>query len=372
MKYLFINSVYGVRSTGKIIADECHRLIQEGHECAVAYGRESIHDSLVTQIRIGGKGDYYLHAACSRLFDSHGFMSKRATKRLLEQIEAYKPDVIWLHNLHGYYVNIELLFRWIKSQNNLEVLWTLHDCWAFTGHCAYFTMAKCNKWKSACCGCPQLKAYPKTIGCDHSSENYFRKMTAFTKVKKLTLITPSQWLADLTRESFLEEYPVKVIHNTVNTDIFKPQNSSFRENNELTDKYIVLGVAVGWEETKGFPDILELRKILPTKYEIVLVGVTEKQIEHLPQGILGITRTTNQQQLAEIYSAADVFVNPTHQDNYPTVNLEANACGTPVITYRVGGSPESALPENVIDEGNIEEMRNRIVAICEFSSGMNI
>lgn len=369
MRYLFINSVYGVRSTGKIIADECHRLVNQGHQCAVAYGREGIEDPTVMHIKIGQRRDYLFHGICARLTDYHGFLSKNATKKLLYQIEAFQPDVIWLHNMHGYYINVDMLFQWLKQQSNIKVLWTLHDCWSFTGHCAYFTMAKCNRWKTGCCNCPQLSAYPKTIGIDHSSRNYARKKKAFQGVKNMKLVTPSKWLADLVKESFLKEYEVNVIHNTINTAIFKPTESDFKKRYDLEEKYIVLGVAVGWEETKGFQDVLRLRETLPDTYEIVLVGTTEKQIEELPKGILGITRTSDQKQLAEIYTAADVFVNPTHQDNYPTVNLEANSCGTPVVTYNVGGSPESAFYENVVDEGDIHAMSKRIIAICQNTKG---
>lgn len=365
MKYLFINSVYGVRSTGKIIADQCHKLQSEGHQCLVAYGRETINDPSTKSVQIGTKIDYMTHAVLSRFFDLHGLCSKCATKKFLDLANEYSPDVVWLHNLHGYYINIELLFQWLKEHPQIQVYWTLHDCWAFTGHCAYFTMVDCCKWKSGCGKCTQLKTYPKTYGIDFSKRNYKRKCKAFTGVLNMTLITPSQWLANLTRESFLSEYSVKVMHNTVDNNIFKPTGSDFRQKYNLMDKYIVLGVAVGWENTKGLPDILEIRKKLSSKYIIILVGATVAQIKAFPKGIIGITRTENSTELAKIYSASDVFVNPTHQDNYPTVNLEAAACGTPVITYNVGGSPESVYPENVIEENNIDKMVMRIIQICE-------
>lgn len=365
MKYLFINSVYGVRSTGKIVAEECHKLQNEGHECMAAFGRETIADPSVQQIQIGKRADYLVHAVLSRFFDLHGFCSKRATKKFLCAVEKYSPDVIWLHNLHGYYINIELLFEWIKKHPEIQVYWTLHDCWAFTGHCAYFTMAKCDQWKSGCDRCPQLKSYPKTIGLGRTKTNYIRKRNAFTGVQNLVLITPSQWLANLTRDSYLADYQVRVVHNTINRDVFKPMPSNFREKYNVQDKYIVLGVAVGWEGSKGLPDILKIRQQLPPQYLIVLVGASEKQARSFPEGILGIEKTANQVELAEIYSAADVFINPTHQDNYPTVNLEAAACGTPVITYNVGGSPESVPENNVIPEDDIEGFVSRIKQLCE-------
>lgn len=365
MKYLFINSVYGKRSTGKIIADKCHELQQMGHSCMVAYGRDTIEDPSVPRISIGTKADYLIHAGLSRAFDLHGLCSKRATAKLISEIEEFSPDVIWLHNIHGYYINYEILFDYIKRNPSVKVYWTLHDCWSFTGHCAYFTMAKCDRWKSGCYDCPQLKSYPKCYGVDRSKQNYQRKKSAFTGVSDLTLITPSRWLAELTRESFLSDYPVEVINNTVNKEVFRPVESSFRQDYGIEDKYIVLGVAVGWEVTKGLQDMLALREKLSDNYIMVLVGVTEKQNRNLPNGIIGINRTENQQQLAEIYSAADVFVNPTHQDNYPSVNLEARACGTTVVTYDVGGSPESADSENVVAENDIDGLARRVTQICE-------
>ena len=368
MKYLFINSVYGKRSTGKLIAKQCRELMQQGHECYVAYGRETIEDGDVHLIKIGTKKDCFIHAVLSRLFDMHGFGSKQATKKFLETIEGQHFDIIWIHNIHGYYFNLELFFQWLKKHPEIQVYWTLHDCWAFTGHCAYFTMAGCNQWKEGCNHCPQKKAYPRTVLFDRSRTNYRRKKAAFCGVRNMTLITPSQWLADLTRESFLSLYPVTVVHNKIDSNIFKPTFSDFRERNGLKSKYIVLGVAVGWEETKGYQDMLKLRKVLNDDFVIVMVGVTQKQIRELPKGFLGIERTENQMDLAKIYTAADVFVNPTHQDNYPTVNLEAAACGTPVVTYAVGGSPESAAPENVVKENDIRGLAVCIEKICRKSS----
>ena len=353
MKYLFINSVYGVRSTGKIIAQQCRQLQAQGHTCLVGYGREASPDCAVKTLKIGTRLDVLIHGFLSTFFDRQGFGSKRATKRFLKQVETYAPDVIWLHNVHGYYIHLETLFNWLKAHPKIKVYWTLHDCWAFTGHCAYFTMAKCDKWKTQCKNCPQKKAYPRCLGFSGSSRNYQKKKEIFNGVADLTLITPSQWLADLTRESFLKNYPVKVQNNTVDTTVFKPTPSDFRHRYGIKHKKIVLAVAVILEETKGLPDLLQLRKLLDERFVLVLVGVPTEKIKQLPPNIKGIARTKNQQELAAIYTAADVFVNPTHQDNYPTVNLEARACGTPVVTYNVGGSPESAGGKYIVPEHDI-------------------
>lgn len=365
MKYVFINSVYGQKSTGKIIQKQCHELQAQGHTCLIAYGRQSVDDNQVLQLKIGSYFDQLVHMLRSRLFDQHGFGSKRATRNFLKKLSAYQPDVVWLHNLHGYYLQVELLFAWLKQHPQIKVYWTLHDCWAFTGHCAYFTMARCQKWQSCCQNCPQLASYPVTLGKGQVRENFLRKQHSFTGVANLTLITPSQWLADLTRKSFLAEYPVEVIRNEIDYDLFRPTANQIKAEYQLLDKFLVLGVAVGFEMTKGLIDMLKIRERLDARYVMVLVGLKKEQIRQLPAGIIGLEKVSSQKRLAQLYTAADVFVNPTHQDNYPTVNLEAQACGTPVVTYDVGGSPESVPKENVIAEYDIAAMTQRIREICE-------
>ena len=243
----------------------------------------------------------------------------------------------------------------------MEVKWTLHDCWAFTGHCCYFDMVRCNKWQTMCQACPQKTSYPATNIFSNCKDNFQKKRRAFTGVKKMTLITPSNWLADLVKKSFLKEYPVEVIYNTIDKNVFKPTPGNFRENYGLADKKIVLGVASVWDKRKGFDDFIKLADMLGESCAVVLVGLNEKQLKNLPDNIIGIKRTNGQKELAEIYTAADVLVNPTYEDNYPTVNLEAQACGTPVITYRTGGSPESVPDENVVDVGDIDQLAKKIM-----------
>ena len=361
MRYLFINSVYGIRSTGKLIAKQCGQLKAAGHSCAVGYGRQASADGQADLIRIGSDTTSSVHAGLSRLADCQGKLSAGATRRFLKEAERFSPDVVWMHNLHGYYLNYEVFFAWLKARPDIKKCWTLHDCWAFTGHCAYFTYAKCDGWKRGCGHCPQKKAYPASFGLDRSRQNYTDKKAAFQGVQNLIIITPSHWLADLVQESFLGEYPVKVAHNEIDRQIFRPRPGDFRQRMGLEDKKILLGVAVGWEETKGLPDILRLRTMLDDSYVIVLVGASERQIRSFPPGVIGLPRVDGQEALAEIYTAADVLINPTHQDNYPTVNLEARACGTPVVTYDVGGSPESAGYEYIVQEGNLDQLRETVI-----------
>ena len=369
MKVLFINSVCGIGSTGRICTDLAQEYEAQGHEVKIAYGRDgNVPEKFIKYaVRIGTDLDVKVHGIKSQLLDKHGLGSIRATEVFLKWAEEYKPDMLWLHNIHGYYINYELLFSWIKKHPEMEVKWTLHDCWAFTGHCSYFTLAKCDKWKAHCEKCPQPKKYPARLLFDNSKQNYDRKRDAFCGVNKMTLITPSKWLSELVKESFLREYPVEVLYNTIDTEVFKPVSSKFREKNGLKDKKIVLGVASPWDERKGLEDFIWLANHLDDNYRIVLVGLTPEQISSLPTNIIGIQRTNNVQELVELYSAADVFVNPTHEDNYPTTNLEARACGTPVITYNVGGSPESVLPENVIEENDYDKLLARIHYVAERS-----
>jgi glycosyltransferase involved in cell wall biosynthesis len=355
MKVLQINSVCGYGSTGRIAMDIYKILREQGHECLIAYGRGTASEE-INSIKIGTKFDNYMHVAKTRLFDLHGFASTKATREFIEKAKKYNPDVIHLHNIHGYYINIELLFNYLKEINK-PVVWTLHDCWTFTGHCAYFDYVGCNKWKNGCTNCSQKNGYPKSLLIDNSKKNYGIKKELFTGIKNMTIITPSKWLADLVKQSFLKEYDVKVINNGIDLDVFKPKSGSeFRKKYNIKDKFIILGVANIWDERKGFKYFLELSKFIDENSKIVLVGLNDKQLNQLPQNIIGIKRTNSVEELTEIYSSADVFANPTSEDNFPTTNLEALACGTPIITFDTGGSME-CMDEKcgiVVEKGNIK------------------
>lgn len=339
MKVLQINSVCGMGSTGRIATDLHNVLIENEHESYIAYGRDLPRNCDET-IRIGTDLDNYKHVVITRLYDKHGFGSKKATKMFIKQIEELNPDIIHLHNIHGYYINIELLFNYLKKVD-IPVIWTLHDCWAFTGHCTHFDFIKCDKWKTGCYHCPQKNTYPSSLFLDKSKRNYSLKKEIFTGVNNMTIVTPSKWLASLVEHSFLSEYPIEVINNGIDLNVFKPTTSHFRKYYNLEKKFVILGVASVWEEKKGFNYFIDLSNRLETDEVIILVGLPKKLIKKLPANIIGITRTNNVHELVSIYSTADVFVNPTLEDNFPTTNLEALACGTPVITFNTGGSRES-------------------------------
>ena len=333
MKYLFINSVAGVGSTGRIAADKCRELMAQGHECRLAYGRTCANCEDIPTHRIGSDLDVKIHGVLNRVFDNHGFNSAAATRRFLKQVREYDPDVIWLHNIHGYYIHVAELFEYLRYSGK-KIIWTLHDCWSFTGHCAYFDFVGCDKWKTGCEKCPQKKSYPASMVMDGSAENYASKKYAFTGIPNLTLTVPSRWLADRVKASFLGEYPVEVIYNTVDTNVFKPTQSDFRQKYHLEDKMMLLGVANIWEERKGLKDFVALSKMLDERYKIVLVGLTPEQSKNLPGNILCLPRTDNIRQLVEIYSAADLYINPSVEETFGMTILEAACCGTASVVYQ--------------------------------------
>jgi len=360
LKVLQINTVCGVGSVGRIVRQIHEALQEKGHESYIAYGRKPL--GCDGAIRIGEDLDVYFHVFLTRVFDLHGFGSKKATKKFLKIVEEINPDIIHLHNIHGYYLNIEVLFDFLKSFDK-PVVWTLHDCWAFTGHCSHFTYAKCERWKTGCYSCPEKKSYPRSVIFDNSKSNYARKKKAFTGAKNMTLVTPSQWLAGLVKESFLRDYPVQVIPNGIDTEVFKPTPSDFKKRYGLDGKFLILGVANVWGKRKGFDYFLDLSKYLSDDEIIVLVGLSDERIKNLPNNIIGIKRTNSAKELAEIYTAADVFFNPTLEDNYPTVNLEAQACGTYVITFDSGGAKETIISKEsgvAIKPCNAEDIMNLI------------
>ena len=342
MKYAQINSVpYG--STGNVMFQTQRQRQEAGDECWAMWGRgraaENDHE-----FNYGTKAGFYLDVLQTRLDDRAGFHSKRATRRLLAKLDEIDPDIVHLHNLHGYHLNIEMLFGWLAARNQ-QTLWTLHDCWAFTGHCAYFLPIGCDKWKTGACqgACPEQHEYPKTWLKGASARNYADKRRIFTMLPpdKLAFIAPSRWLAGLVGESFLSAYPVEVRYNEIDREVFKPTPGAVRERYGIGDRFMVLGVASPWTEKKGLGDFIRLAQELDDSFRIVMIGLSSQQMASLPKNIIGIGRTESKEELAAAYTAADVFFNPTQADNYPTVNLEAEACGTPVITYDVGGCAET-------------------------------
>ena len=359
MKILQINTTLNWGSTGRI-AEEIGLLIQENKsESYIAYGRYN-NPSQSNSYHIGNKFDFYFHALQTRLFDNHGLASKKETEKLIKYIKEIQPDIIHLHNIHGYYINYKILFSFL-SKLNKPIVWTLHDCWSFTGHCSHFSYKKCYRWKTQCNNCPEKRNYPASYFIDRSKLNFLDKKEAFTSINKMTIVTVSKWLSDEVKSSFLQKYPVKTIYNGINLDTFKPTENTIKAK-EFINKFVILGIASVWTERKGYNDFINLRSLLPSDYIIILIGLSKQQIKKLPKGIIGIQRTNSIQELAEYYSLANVFFNPTWEDNFPTTNLEALACGTPVITYHTGGSIE-AIDENtgfIVEQGDLNTTVQKI------------
>lgn len=342
-KVLFINETCGTGSHGKICVALAKEYEKEGYEAKIAYGRSFFVPDNAKQyaVQIGNKYSPMFHAIYTRLTDRHGFGSYFATKKFIKWLDEYNPNVVWLHNIHGYYINIKLLFNWLKNHPDVEVKWTLHDCWSFTGHCSHFMAIGCEKWKTGCYKCPEKKSYPKSMLLDSSKRNYKDKKRLFTSLKNIEIVTPSKWLADQVKESYLSKYNVTVKYNDIDTNIFKPRKSNIKEQLHIENKNIVLAVASKWSERKGLYDLIEFSKLLDNQHVLVVIGLDQSQLNLFDKKVICILRTENQIQLAEYYSAAEWFVNFTYEDTYPTVNLEAEACGTKVITYDAGGSKET-------------------------------
>ena len=355
MKIVQINS-FSYKATGTIMMNIHQRLQETGADSYVVWarGRNAANNyEIVIKDCLGVKW----HGLYTRLTDKTGFASKRATKKLILELERINPDIVHLHNIHGYYLNIELLFHYLKN-TRLPTVWTFHDCWPFTGHCAYFDMAGCEKWKSGCGSCPQKKTYPTSLVMDNSAWNWNKKRELFTDLN-ITIVTPSRWLKNIVQQSFLKEYDVAVIHNGIDTNIFKYKKSGKSQCLPVQNKKIILGVASEWTDRKGYRDFFKLYSMLDNKkFVIVLVGLNKKQMGELPKGMIGVERTSDIQELVNLYSQADWLFNPTYDDNFPTTNLEAIACGTAVITYKTGGSPETVKGTNgwVVDKGDLERV----------------
>ena len=356
-------------STGKIMMGIAEVARAQGHEvmCAspiTTTNRDAGEDC--GYYRIGTFNSRRVNVALARITGFNGCFAWFETYKLLKKIDEFKPDIIHLHNLHDSYINLPMLFSYIKK-HNVSAVWTLHDCWAFTGQCPHFTIVKCDEWKTGCHNCPQYKEYPASL-YDNTKRMWKLKRKWFTGIENMRIVTPSKWLAELAKESYLKGYPIEVINNGIDLDVFKPTPSNFRERYGIpAEKHIVLGVSFAWGYRKGLDCFVEMAEKLGEQYQIVLVGTDDEIDKNLPQSIISIHRTQNQKELAEIYSAADAFAMPTREENYPTVNMEAIACGTPVVTFDTGGSPEMLDDKTgiVVEANDIEATKKAIKDICE-------
>lgn len=359
-KLLQINPVLRVNtSTGRIMQEIGELAMLHGWKTYMAYskGRDGIKECKSEIVPVGDVWSTAWHGLETRLLDRHGLASDRATREFVKRIETIAPDIVHIHNIHGYFLNYRILFDFL-SKSGIPVVWTVHDCWLYTGHCYYYSYAGCNKWQTGCGHCPQKKEFPASYFSDRSHRNWLDKKTAFTSMPldKLTIVPVSDWIREEMSRSFLKDYHFQVIHNGINTEVFDVYDATaVRQQYSLGDKHIFLGVASIWSREKGLADFIKMSELIGQDEVIVLVGIKPEDMKLLPKNVVAIARTENIRQLAELYSAADVFINPTWQDNYPTVNLEAIACGTPVVTYRTGGSIEAITDTTgfIVEQGDV-------------------
>ncbi|MFV8352517.1 glycosyltransferase [Flavobacterium sp. XS2P14] len=342
-------------STGTIAELIGKIALNSGWESYIAFGRFP-RESSSKLIKIGTYWDIFLHGIETRIFDRHGLGSRGATKKLIKEIIQISPDIIHLHHLHGYYINIEILFKFL-SENNISVVWTFHDCWSITGHCAYFDYIGCDKWKRECNNCPQMKEYPSSIFIDRSKNNFYLKKSLFNSVDNLTVVSVSNWLNDIVGKSFMKKLSRKVIYNGIDVELFKPSSSNkIREKFSIESKFLIFGLATTWSRRKGLDDFIELSKNIDENAIIILVGLNTSQIKSLPKNIIGLQRTENQQELVDFYVASDVFLNLSVEETFGLTTAEALSCGTPAIVYNATASPELIDSQTgiIVEKNNIK------------------
>lgn len=360
---LQINSAVNFSSTGKIVEQLGAVARKDGWATYVAHGARYIKQSELEDLHIESLWEERIHGIKSKLFDAHGLGSANCTRRLVEKIKEISPDVIHMHNIHGYYINYPILFKYL-GDTDIPVVWTFHDCWPVTGHCAYFDLANCEKWKKGCRDCELKRQYP-AAWIDRCVANYAMKKHYFNLPRNMTLVPVSRWEEDVIKESFLKGYRTQVIYSGIDTEVFKPTNSNLRRELGLENQFVILGVASGWGKEGRLKGFLELRKRLSADYTIILIGLTKDQIGSMPEGIMGVERTNDVQELAAYYTVADVFINPTMQDSFGLTSVEALSCGTPAITYRSGGSPETVDKNTgiVVERGNVDGLVDAVYMI---------
>lgn len=366
MKILMINSMCGVRSTGRVCTDLATMLEERGHEIKIAYGRGSVPEKFQKYaVRIGSDWGVKFHGMKVRLTGASGFGSTAETKRFIKWVKAYDPDVIHLHNLHGYYLNVEVLFQYLREFGK-PVLWSFYDCWSFTGHCAHFDYNRCDKWQTGCNRCQHLKEYPRSY-IDATAAHYDKKRKLFTGIPNLQLIVPSVWMQSMVAKSYMKEYPCHVFPNGIDLSQFYPRENNVKDSFGVGERKLVLGVSSVWHDMKGLAHFNRLADTLPKdRYSVLLVGGNDKN-KWIDPSILRVSHTDSIDELCQIYTAADVFVNPTLQETQGLTTIEAFACGTPGVVFRAGGAAECVDDTCGIsvEKDNFEELHQAVLQICE-------
>lgn len=363
IKLLQINVDANNGSNGSIARDIGSIALSKGWESYIAYGRRHIpSDSQL--IRVGNDFDVKVHGLLTRLFDLHGLGSIAVTRRFIRKVKKIKPDIVHLHNIHGYFINYKILFEYL-IKNDIPVVWTFHDCWPFTGHCGYFESYNCLKWRELCHSCPAAHSYPTSWFFDRSKNSFELKKKLFTAPRELNVVTVSKWLKGLVDESFFGKYPVKVVYDGIDTDSFVHRESTLRQQYDLEGKFILMSAAANWSNAKGWNDYIKLSEMLPEDCVIMLLGVTESQKAELPPKIIAVSRVEGKEKLAEYYSMADILLNLSYQETFGMTTAEAMACGTPGISYNRTACPELISPDTglVVEAGDMEQILSAIAEI---------
>lgn len=366
MKLVQINTVCNT-STGKIMECIQREAIQQGYDTCSFVGRRKPFKDIPCE-KIGSLASFWIHVALTTVWDGHGFGSYFHTRLMIKRIREENPDIIHLHNLHGYYLNLPLFFQYLNKEYQGKVFWTFHDCWPFTGHCPHFSYVRCERWKNECYHCPRKKEYPVSLLMDGSKRNYYIKKKLFQGIPELTIIVPSKWMESWVKESFFKERTVYVVSNGIDLDTFNYQKDEkiYSKYHIPKEKKVLLGVASVWDERKGLGDFIELAKVIDKNiYQIVLIGLSRFQIRNLPDNIIGIMRTENKQQLAALYSRAEIFINPSREESFSLVTVEAMACGTPAIVLNSSAVKELIAPESgiVLENNQVNSYLNAIAKI---------
>lgn len=349
---------------GKIAEQIGLQAQSRGWDCYIAHGARFFNPTQLNSIPVVNSFQEKLHYLKSLLFDAQGLASTSETKDFLKKVAQIKPDVIHLHNLHGYFINYNLLFKYIQEEN-IPVVWTFHDFWPITGHCCYFDSINCEKWKTGCYDCALKSLYPRAF-LDCSKRNYGLKRKLFSSLKKMKIVTVSNWQKNLVEQSFLNEYPIETIYNGINTDVFTPCVSNIKRKYGIEEKKLLLAVALSWSERKGLHDYIKLSKVLPPNYVIMLIGIKEDMKSILPNNIISVPLLNNQIELADYYSCADATLNLSYMETFGMTTVEGMACGTPGIVYDRTASPElvSKKTGKIVSAGNIDQVVNAVLEIC--------
>ena len=360
-RILQIDSCLGVGSTGRITESIGALAMAKGWECYIAHGARYVGESKMKSIPVVTKLGEYAHALKSRLFDLHGLGSTRETKQLVKKIKQIKPDIVHLHCIHGYYLNYKVLFEYLNT-TNIPVIWTFHDFWGITGHCAHFVEAKCDKWQSGCYECPLINRYPASL-TDSSKKNYKIKKLYFSGCNNLNIVAVSDWLKECVAQSFLSDKPIRVIPNGIDLSVYRSQNAAAHIPN--SKQFIMLGVASQWKEGKGFEDYMKLSKYLKDDEVIVLVGLSKQQISQLPSNIIGYECLSSQVELSKLYSSADVLLSLSYAETFGMTIVEAAACGTPAIVYDNTAQKSMVTADTgfVVQTGNVDEVYKAVEKI---------